>query len=140
MAVPGSCRRLKTRALDLRGRVLSQLGYGLHVEAEHPLVREVFPELAAELLALLEENGERELAICATFALSPAAVAVTTSARASIPKPAPRVLTAPATSASLFFLRRAMLNLDVVNGRIMYVEVIDRPPLRNGPRDEPGNP
>jgi hypothetical protein len=33
-----------------------------NVEAEHPLVREVFPELAAELLALLEENGERELA------------------------------------------------------------------------------
>ena len=66
MAVPGSCRRLKTRALDLRGRVLSQLGYGLHVEAEHPLVREVFPELAAELLALLEENGQLELAICAT--------------------------------------------------------------------------
>ena len=71
MAVPGSCRRLKTRALDLRGRVVSQLGYGLHVEAGHPLVREVFPELAAKLLALLEENGERELAICATFALSP---------------------------------------------------------------------
>jgi hypothetical protein len=63
MAVPGSCRRLKTRALELRGRVLSQLGYGLHVEGGHPLVREVFPELAAELLALLEENGERELAI-----------------------------------------------------------------------------
>ena len=74
------------------------------------------------------------------FALSPTAVAVTTSARASIPKPAPRVLTAPATGASLFFLRRAMLNLDVVNARIMYVEVIDRPPLRNGRRDEPGNP
>jgi hypothetical protein len=55
MAVPVSCRRLKTRALDLRGRVLSRLGYGLHVEAEHPVVREVFPELAAELLALLEE-------------------------------------------------------------------------------------
>ncbi|MGP0023941.1 MAG: hypothetical protein ACLPKE_11395 [Streptosporangiaceae bacterium] len=51
-----------------------------------------------------------------------------------------RVLTAPATGASLFFLRRAMLNLDVVNGRIMYVEVIDRPPLGNGRRDEPGNP
>lgn len=35
------------------------------MEAEHPLVREVFPELAAELVALLEEEGERELAICA---------------------------------------------------------------------------
>ena len=140
MAVPGSCRRLKTRALDLRGRVLSQLGYGLRVEAGHPLVREVFPELAAGLLALLEENGERELAMCATFALSPAAVAVTTCARASVPKPAPGVLTAPAAGASLFFLRRAMLNLDVVNGRIMYVEVTGRPPLRNGRRDEPGNP
>ena len=63
VAVPGSCRRLKTWALDLRGRVLSQLGYGLRVKAGHPLVREVFPELAAELVALLEENGERELAM-----------------------------------------------------------------------------
>ena len=103
-------------------------------------MREVFPELAAELVALLEENGERELAVCATFALSLAAVAVTTSARASIPKPAPRVLTVPAAGASLFFLRRAMLGLDVASGRIMYVEVIDRPLLRNGRRDEPGNP
>jgi hypothetical protein len=140
VAVPGSCRRLKTWALDLHGRVLSQLGYGLRVEAGRPFVREVFPELAAELVALLEENGERELAVCAAFALSPAAVAVTTSARASVPKPAPRVLTAPAAGASLFFLRRAMLNLDVVNGRIMYAGVIGRPPLRNGRRDEPGNP
>jgi hypothetical protein len=103
-------------------------------------VREVFPELAAGLLALGEENGERELTVCATFALSSAAVAVTTSARASIPKPAPRVLTAPAAGAALFVLRRTMLNLDVVNGRIMYAGVIGRPPLRNGRRDEPGNP
>ena len=35
-----------------------------------------------------------------------------------------RVLTAPATGASLFFLRRAMLSLGVVNGRIMYAEFI----------------
>jgi hypothetical protein len=54
VAVPGSCRRLKTWALDLHGRVLSQLGYGLRVEAGRPFVREVFPELAAELVALLE--------------------------------------------------------------------------------------
>src|ERR1035437_8170962 len=140
MAVPGSCRRLKTRALDLRGRVLSQLGYGLRVEAGHPLVREVFPELAAGLLALLEENGERELAMCATFALSPAAVAVTTCARASVPKPAPRVLTAPAAGASLFFRGRPMLTRDVVKGRIFYVGGPARPPLLNGGGDEPGNP
>jgi hypothetical protein len=35
------------------------------MEAGHPLVREVFPELATELVALLEEEGEQELAICA---------------------------------------------------------------------------
>jgi hypothetical protein len=52
----------------------------------------------------------------------------------------PGVLTAPAAGASLFFLRRAMLNLHVVNGRIMYAGVTGRPPLRNGRRDEPGNP
>jgi len=82
----------------------------------------------------------------ATFALSPvspvspAAVAVTASAGASVPEPAPGVLTAPAAGASLFFLRRAMLSLDVVSGRIMYAGVTGRPPLRIGRRDEPGNP
>ena len=52
----------------------------------------------------------------------------------------PQVLTAPAAGASLFFLRRAMLNLDVVNGPIMYAGVIGRLPLGNGRRDGPGNP
>jgi hypothetical protein len=35
------------------------------VGAEHLVVREVFPELVTELVRLLEEEGERELAICA---------------------------------------------------------------------------
>jgi len=63
--------KLKTRALDLRGRVLSQLAM-LHVEAEHPLVRECSEQ--PPNCSLAEENAERELAICATFALSPTAV------------------------------------------------------------------
>ncbi|MFJ3859870.1 hypothetical protein ACIPRL_26980 [Streptomyces sp. NPDC090085] len=30
-----------------------------------PLVRDVFPDLTAELVRLLEEEGERDLALCA---------------------------------------------------------------------------
>ncbi|MEW2083628.1 hypothetical protein [Streptomyces sp. NPDC005283] len=35
------------------------------MEQDHPLIRDVFPDLIAELTALLEDEGERELAICA---------------------------------------------------------------------------
>lgn len=48
---PGLAGGLRTRALDLRGRVLWLIGCGLQVEAGHLVVREVFPELAAGLLA-----------------------------------------------------------------------------------------
>ncbi|WP_432175254.1 hypothetical protein [Streptomyces sp. Tue6028] len=35
------------------------------MELDHPLVRDVFPDLIAELITLLESEGEGDLAICA---------------------------------------------------------------------------
>lgn len=51
----------RVRWVDLYGPRALNLGYGLLVAAEHPLVREAFPEFTAELMALLEEEGERSL-------------------------------------------------------------------------------
>ncbi len=141
MAVPGSCRRLKTWALDLRGRVLSQLGYGLRVEAENPFVREVFPELAAELVALLEENGERELAICARdLRLVAGCGCGDDFCQSGYTEARPQGPCGRGHRCVPLLPAKVMLNLDVVNGGIMYAGVIGWPPLRNGRRDEPGNP
>ena len=86
-------------------------------------MRELFPELAAEPVALLEENGERELAISARdFRLVAGCGCGDDFCQSFYTGAGTRVPTAPAAGASLFFLRRAMLNPDVVNGRIMHVE------------------
>ncbi|MFB7616252.1 hypothetical protein [Kitasatospora sp. NPDC056181] len=104
------------------------------MDREHPLVREVFPAFARELTALLEAEGERDLALvardlrlvaecgcgdgfCQSFATAPH------------PKGQPfgaghRCVPLPA--------EEGLLALDVMDGRIMYVEVVDRAPLRGG--------
>ncbi|MER7706790.1 hypothetical protein ABTX81_28320 [Kitasatospora sp. NPDC097605] len=102
------------------------------MEQEHPFLRDVFPDLAAEVADLLEEEGEHDLAahardlrlvgecdcgddFCQSLRTAPH------------PKGQPfgeghRCVTLEPPTG--------MLVLDVVDDRIMYVEVIDRPPLR----------
>jgi len=107
-------------------------GYAPSMEQDHPLMREVFPELIAELTALLEDEGERELAICAwdlrlidecgcgdDFCQS-----VRTADR---PRGKPY---GPGHRCVLLSPSEGMLLLDVVDGRIMYVEILDRPPMQ----------
>ncbi|MGI5397674.1 hypothetical protein [Streptomyces sp. CA-251251] len=100
-------------------------------EREHPLVREVFPELVAELTTLLEDEGESELALCARdlrlveecgcgdgFCQS-----IRTADRPRGQPYGPGHRCVPLSPAA------GMLILDVVDGRIVYVEILDRPPL-----------
>ncbi len=104
-----------------------------------PLVRDLYPELLAELVSLLEGEGERELALsardlrivedcgcgddfCQSFRT------------ASHPAGQPY---GPGHRCVCLLPSRGMLNLDVVDGRIMYVEVLDRPPLRTPRRPDP---
>jgi hypothetical protein len=121
--------------------VLPEFGYGLGVEAEHPLVREVFPELATELVALLEQNGEHELAISAhDLRLVAGCGCGDDFCQSFYTEPRPHGPYGPGHRCIPLLPANGMLNLDVVNGRIMHVEVLDRPPLRNGRPDEPENP
>ncbi|MGA5820121.1 hypothetical protein ACPC54_19920 [Kitasatospora sp. NPDC094028] len=100
---------------------------------EHPLVREVFPDLVRELIALLEAEGERELAVCARDLRLVAECGCgddfcqsfrTAPHEGGTPYgPGHRCLPLlPATGDLL---------LDVVDGRIVYVEVLFREPLRD---------
>ncbi|WP_093697666.1 hypothetical protein [Streptomyces sp. 2231.1] len=101
------------------------------MEQDYPLVRAVFPGLVTELITLLENEGERELAICAwdlrlvdecgcgdDFCQS--------FQTAAHPRGKPY---GPGHRCVPLLPSRGMLCLDVVDGRIMYVEVLDRPPM-----------
>ncbi|WP_042419065.1 hypothetical protein [Streptacidiphilus anmyonensis] len=101
------------------------------MEQEHPLVRDVFPELISELMALLEDEGERELSICAwdlrLFGECGCRDDFCQSIRTSDhPQGQPYgaghrcVPLSPSTG---------MLILDVVDHRIVYVEVLQRPTM-----------
>ncbi|MFF1874652.1 hypothetical protein [Kitasatospora herbaricolor] len=100
---------------------------------EHPLVREVFPELVDELISLLETEGESELAACAwdlrltdKCRCGDGFCQSFKTERRPDGQPFGRGHRCLPLSPST-----GMLNLDVVNGRIMYVEVLDREPLRD---------
>ncbi|WP_235614474.1 hypothetical protein [Streptomyces ambofaciens] len=112
-------------------------------EPEHPLLRDVFPDLVAELTALLQDEGESELAVCARdlrlveecgcgdgFCQS---IRTADHPRGRPYGPGHRcVPLSPSTG---------MLILDVVDGRIVYIEVLDRPPLlRLEERAQPKGP
>ncbi|MFD7203432.1 hypothetical protein [Streptomyces sp. NPDC059893] len=101
------------------------------MEQDHPLIRDVFPDLIAELTALLEDEGERELAICAwdlrlvdkcgcgdDFCQS--------IRTADHPQGQPY---GPGHRCVPLLPSKGMLILDVVDGRIMYIEILDRPPM-----------
>ncbi|MFJ9833377.1 hypothetical protein ACIRU2_18640 [Streptomyces sp. NPDC101169] len=109
------------------------------MEQAHPLVRDVFPDLVAELIALLEDEGERELALCAwdlrLVAMCDCGDDFCQSIHTAVrPKGEPY---GEGHRCVPLLPEEGMLVLDVVQGRIMYIEVLDRPPMeaRRGTQD-----
>lgn len=106
-------------------------GYPPGVDHDRPLLRVVFPELVAELIALLEAEGERELATCVwdlrIFGECGCQDNFCQSIRAvDHPEGQPY---GDGHRCVPLLSSNGMLNLDVVHGRIMYVEILDRSPL-----------
>ncbi len=102
------------------------------METERPLVREVFPDLAAELVALLEEEGERDLAICAwDLRIVEGCGCRDDFCQSFYTGPRPEGAYGRGHRSVPLLPSVGMLILDVVDGRIMFVEIIDRPPLRD---------
>ena len=96
-------------------------------------MREVFPELVKELIALLEGGGENELAICA-WDLRLVAECGCGDGFCQSFKTAPHPdgqPYGPGHRCVPLSPAEGMLVLDVVDGRIVYVEVLDRAPLRD---------
>jgi hypothetical protein len=95
---------------------------------EYPLVREVYPELVAELARLLEAEGERHLAIVAhdlrLFAECECKDDFCQSFHTS--EHAPGTPYGPGHRNVSLDPEEGMLILDVVDERIVYVEVLFR--------------
>lgn len=99
-----------------------------------PLLRETFPHFAAELVALLEAHGHTDLAICA-HDLRIVARCPCDDAFCQSFYTAPKPEGAYGPGHSSFPLcsdgdHGGMIVLDIVAGRIMFVEVLFYPPLR----------
>ncbi|GAB2745036.1 hypothetical protein [Kitasatospora kifunensis] len=102
------------------------------MEQDHPLVRDVFPDLVAELATLLEGEGEHDLAICVQDVRLVGECDCGDDFCQSIrtaDHPQGQPYGAGHRCVPLL-PSKGMLVLDVVDGRIMYVEVLDRPPMR----------
>ncbi|MFD3806342.1 hypothetical protein ACFWSF_01535 [Streptomyces sp. NPDC058611] len=97
-----------------------------------PLVRDVFPGLAADLVRLLGEEGEHALAICAhdLRMVRDCGCGDDSCQSFSTAPHEPGVPFGPGHRTVCLFPGSGYLNLDVVHGRIMYAEVLDRPAMR----------
>ena len=97
----------------------------------HPLVREVYPELVAELARLLEAEGERHLAILAHDLRLVGACECKDDFCQSFrtAEHPPGTPYGPGHRNVMLDPAEGMIILDVVYERIVYVEVLFHPPL-----------
>jgi hypothetical protein len=102
------------------------------MEQEYPLVREVYPELIAELERLLAAEGERHLAIVVRDIRMVAECGCRDDFCQSIrtAEHPPGTPYGPGHRNVILDPEEGMLILDVVNERIVYVEILYRPPMK----------
>lgn len=99
------------------------------MEEEYPLVRELYPELIAELVRLLEAEGEPSLAVAARDIRLVAECGCGDDYCQSI-RTAEHPPGTPYGPGHRNVMLAPDLILDLVYERIVYVEILDRPPLR----------
>ncbi|WP_234363443.1 hypothetical protein [Streptomyces sp. TN58] len=97
-----------------------------------PLLRDVLPGLSAELVRLLQEEGEGDLAICAhdLRVLADCGCGDDFCQSFHTASHPPGTPYGPGHRNVALLPARGDLILDVVDGRIMFVEVLGRPELR----------
>jgi hypothetical protein len=97
---------------------------------EGPLLRDVYPNLTAELIALLEEEGESDLATCALDLRIHARCGCGDSfCQSFYTAPRPNGPYGPGHRCVQLLTARGMTVLDVVGDQIVHVELVDHPPL-----------
>ncbi|MFD1544549.1 hypothetical protein [Nonomuraea guangzhouensis] len=100
-------------------------------EIERPLVRELFPDLVAELIACLREEGEEDLAIAVwDVRFHEACGCGDDFCQSFYTAERPNGAYGPGHRCVPLLPAKGDLILDVVEGRIMYVEVLHYPKLR----------
>ncbi|WP_433890522.1 hypothetical protein [Streptomyces sp. CA-111067] len=101
------------------------------MEHDRPLLRVVFPDLIAELTALLEAEGEGELAVSAReLRLLGECDCGDDFCQSILTADHPRGEPFGEGHRCVALLpSEGMLNVDVVHGRIMYVEIIGQPAM-----------
>lgn len=95
-----------------------------------PLLRETFPDFAVELVSLLSSEGHADLAICAHDLRVARCPCNDDFCQSFYTEPRPDGAYGPGHSNISLFTDHGMIVLDVVNGYIMFVEVLNFPPLR----------
>ncbi|WP_227996685.1 hypothetical protein [Glycomyces albidus] len=101
------------------------------MEDEGPLLREVYPDLVDELARLLEDEGERYLSIAVRDLRIVAECGCADDFCQSVrtaPHP-PGEPYGPGHRNVMLDPDEGMLVLDVLNERIVYVEILFRPPM-----------
>lgn len=102
------------------------------MEQHQPLVRDVYPDLIDELTTLLADEGEYELAVSAWVLRLVGECGCGDDFCQSIrtadhPQGQPF---GPGHRNVMLSPSKGMLILDVVDNRIMYIEILFRPPIR----------
>lgn len=113
-------------------------GSDSRTDAEPPLLREVYPELCAELIGLLTVEGLSDLGVSAhDLRIVAPCRCGDDFCQSFYTAPPPNGAYGPGHRNVVLAPEQGMIVLDVVDGRIMFVEVIDHPPLRDGPEKPP---
>jgi hypothetical protein len=100
------------------------------VDQDHPLVRELFPKLVAELIACLEDEGETYLAISARdIRLHSWCRCNDDFCQSFYTAEPPNGAYGPGHRCVPLLPKHGDLILDVVDNQIMYVEVLHYPKL-----------
>ena len=105
--------------------------YGRRVDQDQPLVRELFPDLVAELIACLREADEADLAVCAwDIRLHSWCSCTGDFCQSFSTAEPPDGAYGPGHRNVPLIPKEGDLILDVVENRIVFVEVLNYPELR----------
>ncbi|WP_197034640.1 hypothetical protein [Glycomyces sp. NRRL B-16210] len=102
------------------------------MEDDHPFVREVYPELVEELSRLLEGIGERYLSVSVRQArmIAPCECGDGFCQSIRTAEHEPGAPYGPGHRNVMLDPEEGMLILDVVDERIVYIEVLFRAPMK----------
>ncbi|MGW0903363.1 hypothetical protein [Streptomyces sp. NPDC002853] len=103
------------------------------MEQDYPLVRDAFPDLIGELTSLLEGEGEHELAVCVRdvrlVAMCDCGDDFCQSIHTAVHQPGKPY--GEGHRCVPLSPSKGMVALDVVHGRIMYIEILNRAPMHS---------